>query len=50
MEGLKCRKACGVRVSEGYNHITWKIFKKGYKVGFWQKMGIKGQKMGKKMG
>jgi len=43
-KGLQCN---GFR---GYNRITWKIFKKGYKVGFWQKMGIKGQKMGKKMG
>jgi len=48
MESLKCRKACSVRVSEGYNRVTFLIFKK--KVTKWvlAKMGIKGQKRIKK--
>ena len=50
MEGFECRKACGVRVSEGCNRVTFLISEKGYKVVFWAKNGDKGAKNGQKNG
>ena len=44
--GFKCRKACSVRVSEGYNRVTKKIFKKRLQSGFLTKNGDKGAKNG----